>query len=44
MYKNYTMHQVILPLNLEVKIPEDAIVRAVNGHTASLIQVIADSI
>ncbi len=30
MYQNYTMNQFILPLNLEMKIPETDFVRAVN--------------
>ena len=36
MYQNYTMDQVILPLNLEVKIPEMDLVRAVNGLVESI--------
>lgn len=35
-YQNYTMDQVILPLNLEVNIPEMDLVRSMNGLVASI--------
>lgn len=36
MYKNYTMNQIILPLNLEVKLDKNDIAFAVNDLVESI--------
>lgn len=36
MYQNYNMNQVVLPLDLEVKIPENDLVKAVNALVESI--------